>query len=89
MYHLCLPHLWQSLSMFKAEQERIVVEAQEKIKLIKSELEDRYLERAQDTLRQNGKDFGSVSFNDGPYKVKFNIRKRVEWDEGKLLNVLQ
>lgn len=76
------------LVMFKAEQERIVVEAQEKIKLIKSELEDRYLERAQDTLRQNGKDFGSVALNDGAYKVKFNIRKRVEWEEGVLLNVL-
>ena len=76
------------LSMLVKEQEQIVVEAQEKIKAIKNELESRYLDRAQDSLRQHGKDFGSVIVQDGPHKVKFNLRKRVEWDEGKLLNAL-
>ena len=76
------------LSMLVKEQEQIVVEAQEKIKAIKNELESRYLDRAQDSLRQHGKDFGSVIVQDGPHKVKFNLRKRVEWDEGKLINAL-
>lgn len=76
------------LSILVKEQEQIVVEAQEKIKAIKNELEGRYLDRAQDSLRQHGKDFGSVIVQDGPHKVKFNLRKRVEWDEGKLLNAL-
>jgi hypothetical protein len=76
------------LVMMKSELDRVIVDAQEKIKFIKSELEERYLERGQETLRQTGRDFGSVSFNDGDYKVKLNLRKRVEWDEGKLLNAL-
>ena len=76
------------LSMLVKEQEQIVVEAQDKIKAIKSELEGRYLERAQDALRQQGKDFGSCTVQDGMHKIKFNIRKRVEWEEGVLLNLL-
>ena len=76
------------LAIYKNELDRIIVEAQEKVKLIKSELESRYLERAQDTLRQQGKDFGSVTIEDGAHKLKVNVRRRVEWEEGMLLKVL-
>jgi hypothetical protein len=76
------------LAIYKNELDRIIVEAQEKVKLIKSELEGRYLERAQDTLRQQGKDFGSVTIEDGAHKLKVNVRRRVEWEEGMLLKVL-
>lgn len=76
------------LTMLKKGLEQQVVEAQEQIKAIKNELESRYLDRAQNSLRQHGKDFGSVSVQDGMHNVKFNLRKRVEWDEGKLLNIL-
>ena len=65
------------LDIFKQELEQTVLEAQEKLKLIKSEIESRYLERAQEKLRQEGKDFGSVTVNDNGYKVKVNLRKRV------------
>lgn len=76
------------LDIFKQELEKTILEAQEKVKLIKSEIESRYLERAQDKLRQEGKDFGSVTVNDGEYKVKVSIRKRVEWEPGMLIKVL-
>lgn len=76
------------LDIFKQELEKTILEAQEKVKLIKSEIESRYLERAQDKLRQEGKDFGSVTVNDGEYRVKVNIRKRVEWEPGMLIKVL-
>ena len=76
------------LAIYKNELDRIIVEAQEKVKLIKSELEGRYLERAQDTLRQQGKDFGSVTIEEGAHKLKVNVRRRVEWEEGMLLKVL-
>tara|TARA_R110002051_G_C8670901_1_gene490396 strand:+ start:647 stop:1084 length:438 start_codon:yes stop_codon:yes gene_type:complete len=76
------------LAIYKNELDRIIIEAQEKVKLIKSELEGRYLERAQDTLRQQGKDFGSVTIEDGAHKLKVNVRRRVEWEEGMLLKVL-
>jgi len=74
--------------MLKKELDQLIVESQEKVKVIKNELENRYLGRAQDTLRQNGKDFGSVTIEDAGYKLKVNVRKRVEWDEGRLLNIL-
>ncbi|MDB4448203.1 hypothetical protein N9119_03110 [Roseivirga sp.] len=76
------------LAIYKNELDRIIVEAQEKVKLIKSELEGRYLERAQDTLRQQGKDFGSVTIEEGAHKLKVSVRRRVEWEEGMLLKVL-
>lgn len=76
------------LDIFKKELEQKILEAQEKLKLIKSEIESRYLERAQDKLRQEGKDFGSVTVNDSGYKVKVNLRKRVEWEPGILIKVL-
>tara|TARA_R110000850_G_scaffold160377_1_gene284664 strand:- start:688 stop:1125 length:438 start_codon:yes stop_codon:yes gene_type:complete len=76
------------LAIYKNELDRIIIEAQEKVKLIKSELEGRYLERAQDTLRQQGKDFGSVTIEDGAHKLKVSVRRRVEWEEGMLLKVL-
>ena len=76
------------LAIYKNELDRIIIEAQEKVKLIKSELEGRYLERAQDTLRQQGKDFGSVTIEDGAHKLKVSLRRRVEWEEGMLLKVL-
>ena len=76
------------LAIYKSELDRIILEAQEKVKLIKSELEGRYLERAQDTLRQQGKDFGSVTIEEGAHKLKVNVRRRVEWEEGMLLKVL-
>ena len=76
------------LAIYKNELDRIIIEAQEKVKLIKSELEGRYLERAQDTLRQQGKDFGSVTIEEGAHKLKVNVRRRVEWEEGMLLKVL-
>ena len=76
------------LDIFKQELEKTILEAQEKVKLIMSEIESRYLERAQDKLRQEGKDFGSVTVNDGEYRVKVNIRKRVEWEPGMLIKVL-
>lgn len=76
------------LDIFKQELEKTILEAQEKVKLIKSEIESRYLERAQEKLRQEGKDFGSVTVNDGEYRVKVNIRKRVEWEPGMLIKVL-
>ena len=76
------------LAIYKNELDRIIIEAQEKVKLIKSELEGRYLERAQDTLRQQGKDFGSVTIEEGAHKLKVSVRRRVEWEEGMLLNIL-
>ena len=51
-------------------------------------LEDRYLEKAQEKLREEGKDFGTTSIFDGNQKVKVEMRKKVEWDQKNLTNFL-
>lgn len=78
----------QELYMLQTRLEQEKMEADDKIKLIKSELESRYLERAQDKLHQAGKDFGSTAVYDSGHKITVNMRKRVEWDEGKLIKAL-
>ena len=65
--------------MKKVLEEQIAA-AQQKMKLLKSELEGRYLERAQNKLRQDGKDFGAVTVEDNGFKIKVNIKKKVEWE---------
>ena len=74
------------LAAFKKELEQQIAEAQKKVKAIKGELEDRYLERAQDKLRQQGKDFGNVTVEDSGFKIK--IRKKVEWEPGMVVKAL-
>ena len=64
------------LSDLKKVLEEQISAAQQKMKLVKSELEGRYLERAQNKLRQDGKDFGAVTVEDNGFKIKVNIRKR-------------
>ena len=76
------------LAAFKKELEQQIAEAQLKVKAIKGELEDRYLERAQDKLRQQGKDFGNVTVEDSGFKIKVNIRKKVEWEPGMVVKAL-
>ena len=58
------------------------------MKLVKSELEGRYLERAQNKLRQDGKDFGAVTVEDNGFKIKVNIKKKVEWEPGMVIKAL-
>ena len=43
------------------------------------------MERAQDKLRQHGKDFGAVTVEDNGFKIKVNIGKKVEWEPGMVI----
>jgi hypothetical protein len=49
-------------------------------------LEDRYLEKAQEKLREEGKDFGTTSIFDGNQKVKVEMRKKVDSRRSKSLS---
>ena len=76
------------LSDLKKVLEEQISAAQQKMKLVKSELEGRYLERAQNKLRQDGKDFGAVTVEDNGFKIKVNIRKKVEWEPSMVIKAL-
>ena len=63
-------------------------EAQSKLKDFNSYLENRYIDKAKEKLRNEGKDFGTVSVFEGNSKVKIELRKKVEWDQERLTEFL-
>ena len=81
---MTLPELF--IEKRKAKEEETVLK--EKNLLINNEFESRFSERAKNKLIQEGKDFGCTSVHDGAHKVKINFRKRVDWDQDKLIKVL-
>ena len=57
----------------------------------KKELEDfnkslelRYGESAKNLLQEDGKDFGTATLIENNYKVKIEMRKKVDWDQSGL-----
>lgn len=55
---------------------------------LKGEVARRYLASAQQTLTQQGKDYGTANLDlqDG-FKVKAELRQKVKWDSAKLMEV--
>jgi len=43
-----------------------------------------FLKKARDTLRSEGKDFGTATIAEGNSRFKINIPKKVKWDNDKL-----
>ena len=81
--------LYSSMSIAELfmEKKRITADAavyREFLSAIQDELSSRYLDRAKDKLKQQGKDFGLTTIEDDSFKVKANVRKKVEWDRDKL-----
>ena len=52
-------------------------------------LETRYSDTAKDLLRQEGKDFGTATLIENNYKIKIEMRKKVDWDQNKLRDFLE
>ncbi|GAB1382179.1 hypothetical protein ACFQNJ_10135 [Hydrogenophaga bisanensis] len=47
-------------------------------------LDAAYGEQARATLRDSGRDFGTAHIDDGPLRIKFELPKKVSWDQKKL-----
>lgn len=47
-------------------------------------LEQRYGERARKDLTESGRDTGTTCLNDGELHIKFDLPKRVSWDQQQL-----
>ena len=47
-------------------------------------LEQCYGEQARAALRESGRDFGTAHISDGPLHIKFELPKKVNWDQKKL-----
>lgn len=47
----------------------------------------RYSERAKSMLRESGRDFGTVRIADEALRVKYEVSKRVQWDQKRLAEI--
>jgi predicted phage gp36 major capsid-like protein len=54
---------------------------------LQAEYQRRFAELAQQLRRQQGKDTGVVSFDDGDVRITADLPKKVEWDQAKLADI--
>lgn len=48
-----------------------------------------YGEQARNTLRETGRDFGTAHISDGPLHLKFELPKKVGWDQKQLAAIAE
>lgn len=72
------------LSLLQEEVEEAVESARRCKEWLESVLALRYAERAAELRRSQGKDSGTVRFEDGPVTVVSELPKKVDWDQAKL-----
>ena len=48
-----------------------------------------YGEQARAALRESGRDFGTVHISDGPLHIKFELPKKVSWDQKQLAEIAE
>lgn len=47
-------------------------------------LDQCYGQQARETLRESGRDFGTAYISDGPLRIKFELPKKVSWNQKQL-----
>lgn len=72
------------LSLLQEEVEGALQSARRCKEWLESALALRYAERAGELRRDQGKDSGTVRFEDGPVTVVSELPKKVDWDQVKL-----
>ena len=72
----------------KAEIDKNLDEALDWLKKARTKfdaaLDAAYGEQARTALRDSGRDFGTAHLDDGPLHIKFELPKKVSWDQKKL-----
>lgn len=72
----------------KAEIDRNLDQALDWLKQARAKfdasLDAAYGEQARTALRESGRDFGTAHVHDGPLHIKFDLPKKVSWDQKKL-----
>tara|TARA_R110002020_G_scaffold192861_2_gene393063 strand:- start:53 stop:499 length:447 start_codon:yes stop_codon:yes gene_type:complete len=76
------------LQMLLLEAKDELQKTQERIKSINNQITTRYQDAAKEKLNQQGKDFGSTTLYEGNLKIQFDFKKKVEWDQDKLVTIL-
>lgn len=79
------------LSALKTKRDDIkskIDDLQYELKVINNSLKDMFEDTAKMQLSQQGKDFGQTTMDTGDFKVSLDFRKRVDWDQDSLVNIL-
>ena len=75
------------------DAERNVDEAIAFLKPLRAKLDaaklQRYGEQARTALRESGRDFGTAHISDGPLHLKFELPKKVSWDQKQLAEIAE
>ena len=77
----------------KAEIEKNLDEALDWLKKARTKfdaaLDAAYGEQARATLRDSGRDFGTAHIGDGPLHIKFELSKKVIWNQRQLAEIAE
>ena len=79
----------ESLATHKEPLVRKYEQAKKELEDFNKSLETRYYDTGRDLLRQEGKDFGTATLIENNYKIKIEMRKKVDWDQNKLRDFLE
>ena len=80
--------LYNDLSAMKERHDTLkmqIHDLQQQLKIVKNSIQDQFEETARMQLAQQGKDFGQTTINAGEHKITVDFKKRVEWDQEKLI----
>jgi len=80
--------LYNDLSSMKERHDTLkmqIHDLQQQLKVVKNSIQDMFEETARMQLAQQGKDFGQTTINAGEHKITVDFKKRVEWDQEKLI----
>ena len=77
-----LPH--QQLLEVEINLEQLIAWAKKARIKVDAALEQRYGVQARKELTDSGRDVGTTHLTDGPLRIKFDLPKRVSWDQKQL-----
>jgi len=77
-----LPHL--QLHEVDTNLDQLIDWAKKARTKVDAALEQRYGEQARKDLTESGRDVGTTHLADGPLRIKFELPKRVSWDQRQL-----
>ena len=77
----------------KAEIDKNLDEALDWLKKARTKfdaaLDQCYGEQARAALRESGRDFGTAHISDGPLRIKFELPKKVSWNQQQLVEIAE
>ena len=79
----------ESLATHKETLVRNYDQAKKELEDFNKSLESRYSDTAKELLKQEGKDFGTATLVENNYKIKIEMRKKVDWDQNSLRDYLE